>query len=702
MKTALGSLVLVFAFFQIQAQNPINPYENYDQQPPPDYLITQGTTNFYYSSYEGTLIPGFDGEYMIDIHFLFWYFQTGQSGFADKAKSYSMEVVSFPFTMDCAFTPATPCTTLFGRDLNLPSDPYDAANNTWGVNLWRIRDQIPFFPGSGITGGVINPESLVTNGFHTTCYEPPPVPPANYYRSYLPHSVIKQTLYLHCGTNTTTQIIDSISWYYDNTRGRMRDYPFCPQNGPPCTEQQYDVVFRPFYLVKPFEHYYDETENTLLFTDGTNYGTIDYYPWDYSNPATCLNPGAPTDAFFLEPPYYPDPTYFYSTPASYTLLSALLYKARQGYMAGYDYGGSGFMTIDQGIKQNYTIDKNIDLTIINPNEKIIYNPSEANVTASNLLFPEGYTFKTIRGRYPARIEVETANLDPDFGGPYADLRDVPVLTDVRSENPADPHDPFIPEDAVYASRYYLQNGSKVTVENCVKFFDLAFDVHEGATLLFQDHSQILGNEDKDNNTGRYKIKGLGGAVLRNYDNVQYVQNGNITQTYPLNYIAKSIIHAGDAVDIDADQPDGNYEVHAGADVTFKAGNYVHLANGFYVSGGNFHAYTDPNMPQLDICYDSQLPGGGGRVAQQVKGGYSSSPYKISPNPGTGLFNLYNPAGKFNESKLTISDIMGNKVFEKENLSASKIEFDLTAQPKGVYIVKLDEGNKITVNKIVIQ
>ncbi|MBL0053652.1 MAG: hypothetical protein IPP29_20225 [Bacteroidetes bacterium] len=108
---------------------------------------------------------------------------------------------------------------------------------------------------------------------------------------------------------------------------------------------------------------------------------------------------------------------------------------------------------------------------------------------------------------------------------------MPVRTDLRSENANDPQDPNTPWHSVYSSRYYLKTGSKLTIEPCVNIFDATFDVEEGATLLFEMQQYNLGFEHKNlnqtQNLGRYKIKGLGGAILRNYNHTQYVQNGKL-------------------------------------------------------------------------------------------------------------------------------------------------------------------------------
>ena len=366
-RNTFASLIITTLIAQLSyAQNPINPYSTYFGVNPPSYTLTQSSATFTYSSFEQNLTPGYDGEYMIDLHKLFWHTQEDPGNplydFKSMRKSYSMEVVSFPFTMDCAFIPSTGCTGTTNRDFNMPLDPYSITNNTWGANLWRIRDHIPFASGSGISGTVINPEALISNGFHGNCYETPPNPGYYYDRSYLPHTIIKHTVYIHCGPNETDPIATSISWVYDNTRGRMREYPFYPQNVDcsPC-EATYDVCFRPYFLHRPDIHGYTEVDNNLLFTNGTINGTIDYFPYGEINPSSCYPlPIPPGDQFFIDDNNSLTEDYWSVFPGNFTLLSSLLYKHRGQNLAGYDYDASNNELVEQeGIRHTYNINSNI-------------------------------------------------------------------------------------------------------------------------------------------------------------------------------------------------------------------------------------------------------------------------------------------------------------------------------------------------------
>jgi len=85
---------------------------------------------------------------------------------------------------------------------------------------------------------------LITEGYFTSL---DPNPNWGDARIFLPHTVLKHTLYYHCGTTIDTPIIDSLIWIYDNTRGHMARYPFHDPTteGELLTTPAIDVIFRP-------------------------------------------------------------------------------------------------------------------------------------------------------------------------------------------------------------------------------------------------------------------------------------------------------------------------------------------------------------------------------------------------------------------------------------------------------------------------
>lgn len=251
--------------------------------------------------------------------------------------------------------------------------------------------------------------------------------------------------------------------------------------------------------------------------------------------------------------------------------------------------------------------------------------------------------------------------------------------------------------------YYIDDKATVTVQRCVKLFDARFEVRVGGTLRFDDYPGILGFEDKISNLGRYKIRGEGGAILRNYSPVQYIQNGNISQSIPLNYIATSHIIAGENVDPDTDQPQGIYEIKSGADVTFTAGYYIHLTNGFYVSGGDFHAVINEHLPVPVICYSNNGSNGGNRVQQPAASPQieDSNIISIAPNPNQGDFTI-NIKGMNSIKTVSLFDITGRSIYHKNNLHQKSLEVQLSPNIKGLMMAKIvnDKGETKMIKVVV--
>ena len=162
----------------------------------------------------------------------------------------------------------------------------------------------------------------------------------------------------------------------------------------------------------------------------------------------------------------------------------------------YNNNGYTINNVFYGMKNNYVINENIDLTSYNTSEKIIYNPIEANITASNLIFPSGYEFRTVLGNAPGQHNFptpgEVTNSDPtNF---YYDQRDIPVESRLNSA------------PGVYdGSKYYIKNGATLTIQNCVGLYDTQIIVEAGGTLNYNS-TKIF---------GRYLITNSGGTINSN-------------------------------------------------------------------------------------------------------------------------------------------------------------------------------------------
>ncbi|MBK8845268.1 MAG: hypothetical protein IPO27_01430 [Bacteroidetes bacterium] len=483
-------IVNQFAISQIS----VNPYDDYSlpNKPYPSYINSQQQELF---TTFNSIKLSYTGEYEIYVADFFWW-----NFFPSNAITYKHEVVGFPFTLKCLHLAPFDCRDCNNpspeRNLYMPTQAFDYSLDRWGDYLTRKSEMGLFLSG----GNSYYPTNL---GFHkytnlisakfTKIWDP------NWaidHSTMLPHTAIKTTLFLHCNSSPNSDVISKISFTYDNTRGRMRDYPFSSNN---CTssEADHDVTFRPKIIVPLDENLdYDDAKDNSSWTEQS--GTINYFKFSEIITNNCIAPPIASDIFYN----YNGLSFGFPYLSPTSLIASPLYEEEASTLAGYLNVNSQTTQLinNVGIRQNYFIDNNFELTLVNPVEMTIFNPSEVTITsgANNLHFPSYHTFKTINGVLPYKSKVLADSQDPQCGGPYTDLRNVPVRTDLRSENPNDPNDPNNPDHSVFASRYYLEGGSKLTIDACCNIYDAAFDVNEGATLIFENHPTNLGYEDKSN------------------------------------------------------------------------------------------------------------------------------------------------------------------------------------------------------------
>ena len=517
---------------------------------------------------------------------------------------------------------------------------------------------------------------------------------------YLPHTIIKHTIYAHCGYTLVPPygpIISSVTWYYDNTRGTMNKYPFCSTN---CllNSKLWDICFIPELLILHSQfHPYNFSQNDQLLASTT----LDYFPYNeipQVSPCSSSNPSIPTNSTF----YFNNSqtTYDYLFPPPYSLLSAPA-RTDRGYVpAGYDQTGSSVTAIG-GIKHHYIIDQDIILDIINPIDRIIFNPSDVTITASDLHFPSGYTFKTIRGVYPSVAEVTRDNTG-DNGGTYTDIRKVPVITDLRCEDPLFPHDPAVLDDAKYSSLYRLASGSKLTIDPCVTVYDAAFILDVGSTLDFANYNSFRG-------LPRIAIDRNGGRLIKrfvptNIDQTLYLQNETKTANKPDSYFIEGKIEAGK--NVDATQPPGNYIVDADAGLELVASEYIAFKDGFSSkANSNLSARID-NTLSIPQC---RIANSGNRMALNTNSSQQHAATIQEKN--TCNISVYPSIFSSNVTvdfpvstgikKLVIYDALGKIVYHANSDNFTS-PIELSQLNDGIYFVKIESESCNSFSKTIIK
>lgn len=427
----------------------------------------------------GSVPAGYEGEYQVFLNSHPW---TVNSNLNTNAISYKIEAVSFPFTPNCMSCQTSVVPPPVDRVLKMPNNEYQFSSfeNGWVRDISNLP---PVPSGSNLTNEVIirnafygkyndlsvaNPNSethnatLISHSFTKTGaeYHAP--------RVYYPHTVLKHTFYMHCGNQITDPIVDSFSFVLDHTRGMMRKYPFVGSNSIESTAPEHDIPIKVSWA--------DDQTNIAL-------DAFDYFPKPYGT-TNCnyhIGEGAAWD----------NATNIRPIPGS--LLQLYLGNAVGSAAAGH------FITTTQmpGISHQYVVDRVIDLNIINPTEKVIYNPSEVEIDldqtynttpqSKTLIFPSNYTFKTVQGKYPSNTDL--AVLDPN--NLYYNKKDIPY-TNLTCDDVGI-------SDGIF-SYYYVKSGSTLIIEPCVSIYDTKIVVESGGTLLY-DKNLVKGNFILENNGG---------------------------------------------------------------------------------------------------------------------------------------------------------------------------------------------------------
>jgi hypothetical protein len=718
-KNLLMALLLFTSI--LKGQELINSYYNYSGLTPPDNLNLN--SNHYFDFYYPTssAFNSYTGEYELIENGLdeVWdaYYAQNNTG----SLSYKIEVVSFPFTMDCAYDFPVGCADGgIERKMYMPDNiafPFSLLTRKWGTG-GALALETPF-PGVFTSYGTYDEthQNLISTSYIGQNITSPVLN-----RTVLPHTILKHTYNLHCGSNPlTSPIAASVSCYVDNTRGRMNYYPFKATNSYGSNLIDYDICFSPeFIYLTPNnggqDHMYSFSQKNKI----AKYETLNYFPYT-EIPAMACN-GSST---FMKPQFsefFGDGTNGGNSPfpAPYVLFSSPARKDDGKFLAGYNYVVGGTPTALPGIMHEYFIDKgfpDLDLNWINPSEKLIFNPSvvtvgprafSTNTNLVNLIFPHQYTFKTMLGVYPSVQEVNDANTASN-GGPYADLRDVPVPVFANDGHIGDPNYPDLrtyddPNNGFDDNwgNYIIEKHGKITIEECVKIFDANFFVEKGATLHFTNYPSCIIPETTTNL--RVVIHPYGGAILRNYASIQNLDYTVVTQDqdYELKYIALNEINAGNYLSALGNE----YTIEGpNTDVKFEAGQTIRLEPGFTAKqGSSFIARCAPVSYATSTCLPTPS---GMRLAAAATHSIISpntntsialnSNFRIAPNPSSGIFALHLQNIK-EEFTYEVSDMYGRRLLnDKSKLAETKI--DLSGQPQGIYVVSAFASGQQWVQKI---
>ncbi|MFN8144288.1 MAG: T9SS type A sorting domain-containing protein [Bacteroidia bacterium] len=691
------TFILYIAVNKITAQDIINPYLNWEGVPTASF----GNLNY---NLVNTPCQFYSGEYEISLESLpfgneaaLYGSVSGQIDILNFLVTDEIEVVSFPFVNNCAFPSSAgqnpDCSNFVNRDLMLPSgvalpQKWQYPQTSGFASELRKNIELDF------SGNVRWLSRLQMCVLSTATYCAHTISEVDHV--VFPQTIIKHTIRLHCGLDSQDPVLTEFSFIVDNTRGKMREYPFVSPNNSICNDHNYDLVIIP-QVISTLTYddnsrcdYYSRTMTGATgCTDPDQETTpIIYTPFDLMNDAYChsINPDYTIPVTSLTDDFYPQ--LFYHLPlASNSLVFSVFPRSGRGeVLAGYTKNTTTNVLesiVANGITQNYFIDRRIQLEDINTDEKIIYNPSEASITAPDFYFPANYTFKTLHATYPFESELASANTIEN-GGIYTDYKDIPVVTDLRKDWHVSGYNDT---DPCYASIYHLLNGSSLTIQPCVRIFDATFESQPGSSLLFENWKTNINHD-------RYKIIYDGGLVSKTDDEF-YFQNESESRRI-LEFRSGTFIKAGN--NVTSTIPSGDYTLQTGADLSLVASQYVSLEPGFSTEvGSTFLASTDNVIVAQCPPQRKRNPNLSNGINQGGEEFNVFDFFQNSPNPVNEsthiMFGLSMDAPVsvriYDDKGLLISEIASNVNLKKGRYSYT---IDSSKLNSGVYFVNLTSNS----------
>jgi hypothetical protein len=145
----------------------------------------------------------------------------------------------------------------------------------------------------------------------------------------------------------------------------------------------------------------------------------------------------------------------------------------------------------------------------------------------------------------------------------------------------------------------------------------------------------------------------------------------------------------------------NTVIENGAFVEFRAGVSILFLSGFVVeSGGSMHALIS------DVyCQPSSMLNSGEKImAQEIyTASEPKSVFNVFPNPTSGRFTVRMNTNKESTGiSIEIFSIIGERVMQTQLSGRQEYELDLTTLPRGVYVLRLFNGNEVATERVIKQ
>ncbi|MBC8047808.1 MAG: T9SS type A sorting domain-containing protein [Fimbriimonadaceae bacterium] len=89
----------------------------------------------------------------------------------------------------------------------------------------------------------------------------------------------------------------------------------------------------------------------------------------------------------------------------------------------------------------------------------------------------------------------------------------------------------------------------------------------------------------------------------------------------------------------------------------------------------------------------------------LRTGFQNNKCIITPNPSSGIFNVQYTSETTDEIKILIYDLVGNKMYDTSKLKNDHVlfeEINITSFPKGLYMLQIQEEDKIELIKVILE
>ena len=182
---------------------------------------------------------------------------------------------------------------------------------------------------------------------------------------------------------------------------------------------------------------------------------------------------------------------------------------------------------------------------------------------------------------------------------------------------------------------------------------------------------------------------LSGGTLKVYAG----QGVTTTPIYTQDY-GSFTVAAGAPIRVDLS---GELNLTAGAAYTFEL--YINGVNVYYIS--SFSAYPGGAAFQNGVrSYQHNFRLNVIGTQLETEEVNRNSDVAVFPNPSNGQFTIQ--TGNAENTLVDIYNIIGKKIFSANPTQQKTIEINLSGQPKGIYIVKIENSGKTTVKKLTVQ